>query len=112
MIPFNQFKQIMAYDLKQKYCIEIEFSVNGSGKFQCCWMGKMPNKKTKAAVYWFGLTLDGMNAYDYPTFEEFSSAKIFDGKSLFDIWNNVNILSIDGCDPSERISVYIGETND
>ena len=45
-------------------------------------MGKLPDKKNGRDVYWFGLTSDGKNAFDYATFEDFSTAKVFDGKSL------------------------------
>ena len=67
----------------------------------------MPNKKTKKDVFWFGLTPDGDNAYDYPTFEEFSFAKIFDGKSLMEIWDNIVIEEINGCDPMEMVEMYL-----
>ena len=70
-------------------------------------MGKMPDKKTKKDVFWFGLTPDGDNAYDYPTFEEFSFANIFDGKSLMEIWDNIVIEEINGCDPMEMVEMYL-----
>ena len=63
--------------------------------------------KTKKDVFWFGLTPDGDNAYDYPTFEEFSFAKIFDGKSLMEIWDNIVIEEINGCDPMEMVEMYL-----
>ena len=109
MITFEQIKRLMAFDIKKKYCIEIAFSVSESEKFDFCWMGKLPDKTTGQDVYWFGLTSDGKNAFDYPTFEEFSTAKVFDGKSLFEIWDAVTVLEIDGCDPLERFVSYINE---
>ncbi len=96
MITFQEICQVFSIDLKRKYCIEIQFSVLGSEKFISCWMGKMPDRKTKQDIYWFGLTDDGQNAYDYSTFEEMSEAKVFDGKSLKDIWVQIVLLSIDG----------------
>ena len=78
MITFDQIKRLMSFDIKKKYCIEIAFSVADSVKFDFCWMGKLPDKETGADVYWFGLTEDGENGFDYPTFEEFASAKVFD----------------------------------
>ena len=92
---------MFAFETQGKYCLEIEFSVNGSDKFDNCWMGKLFDKKTKKDVYWFGLTADGSNAFDYPTFEEFASAKVFDGKSLAQIWEEVTVLTVDGCDPED-----------
>lgn len=109
MITFDQFKQLMSFETEGKYCIEIAFSVKDQGKFSSCWMGKMPEEKSKADLYWFGLTEDGDNAFEYCTFEEFVFAKVFDGRSLFDIWDEVIISAIDGCDPEEQILHYIGE---
>ena len=70
-------------------------------------MGKMPDRKTNADLYWFGLTADGKNAYDYNTFDEMISAKVFDGKSFMDVWDNIEFLSGDGFDPIEGFSSYL-----
>ncbi len=96
---FEEFKRLMAFETKGKFCIEILFEVQDSAQYNWCWMGKLPDKETKNDVFWYGLTDDGKNAYDYSTFEEFTSAKVFDGKSLLDIWDNVTIKSVNGCDP-------------
>lgn len=98
-MTFEQFKELMEFETKGKFCIEILFKVNTSEQFDWCWMGKLPDKETKNDVFWYGLTDDGKNAYDYSTFEDFASAKIFDGKSLLEIWDNVTIESVNGCDP-------------
>ena len=71
-------------------------------------MGKHPDEERGRDVYWFGLTSDGKNAFDYATFEELSSAKVFDGKSLYEIWETVTVEEIDGCEPTERLRYYIG----
>ena len=101
------FKNIMSFDTKDNLCIEIFFKVQGSDKFNSCWMGKLPSKETQKDVFWFGLTPDGKNAYAYSTFEEFSSAEVFDGKSLIEIWDNITIVDINGCDPAEMIEMYL-----
>ncbi len=106
-MTFERFKKLMAFEANGSLCIEILFIVKGRKKFDCCWMGKLPDKKTKADVFWFGLTPDGKNAYAYPIFEDFSSAKIFDGKSLFEIWDEITIEEINGCDPMEMIEMYL-----
>lgn len=46
------------------------------------------------AIYWFGLTEDGSQAYNFDSFKQFSSAKVFYGKSMKEIWVFVTILSI------------------
>ena len=109
MITFAQIKQLFAFETQGKYCVEILFSVQQSDKFNCCWMGKMHDQNVGKDVYWFGLTEDGKNAFDYATFEEFANAKVFDGKSLVEIWDTVTVKEIDGCDPTERLRDYIGE---
>ena len=101
MITFDHIRKLFAFETQGKYCLEIEFSVNGSDKFDNCWMGKLFDRKRKKDVYWFGLTADGSNAFDYSTFEEFASAKVFDGKSLTQIWEEVTVLTVDGCDPED-----------
>ena len=101
MITFDQIEKLFAFNTQGNCCLEIEFSIRGSDKFDNCWMGKLFDKKTKKDVYWFGLTADGSNAFDYPTFEEFASAKVFDGKSLAQIWEEVTVLTVDGCDPED-----------
>ena len=106
MITFDQITKLFAFDTQGKFCLEIEFSINGSKKFDDCWMGKLFDKKTKQDVYWFGLTADDNNSFDYPTFEEFASAKVFDGKSLAQIWNEVTVLTVDGCDPTDPYVTY------
>ena len=101
MITFDQIEKLFAFNTQGNCCLEIEFSIRGSDKFDNCWMGKLFDKKTKKDIYWFGLTADGSNAFDYPTFEEFASAKVFDGKSLAQIWEEVTVLTVDGCDPED-----------
>lgn len=104
MISFDDIIKVFSFDLQGKYCIEILFSVKGNPKLQHCWMGKLPDKNdTQEDSYWFGLFPDGSAAYDYDNFNEFSSAPLFDGKSLKEIWEYVEIIEIDGCDPADRL---------
>ena len=106
-MTFEVFQKLMSFDTKGRSCIEILFLVKENDKFNFCWMGKMPDRKTKKDVFWYGLTPDGKNAYDYLTFEEFSSANVFDGKSLLEIWDNIVIEEINGCDPMEMVDIYL-----
>lgn len=107
-MEFVLIKDVMSFDTKGRFCIEILFSVKGNEKFDYCWMGKMPDGETKQDVFWYGLTPDGKNAYDYQSFEEFSNAAVFDGQSLLDIWDNITIEEINGCDPMDMIRMYKG----
>ena len=107
MISFEDITKLFSIDLERTSCIEIEFLIKGSPKYQTCWMGKTPDIKddTKDA-YWYGLVPNGSEAYDYDNFQDFSSAPVFNGKALKEIWDKVEILSIDGCDPEERLLTY------
>ena len=108
MISFKDITKVFSFDLEGKWCIEIEFLVKGCPKYQSCWMGKTPNKVDKEKeLYWYGLVLDCSESYDYDSFQDFSSAPVFNGKSLKEIWKKVEILSIDGCVPADRIKLYL-----
>lgn len=107
MISFIDISKLFSVDLEGRFCIEIEFSVKDVSKYQSCWMGKSPDEINNEK-YWFGLVPDGSEAYSYKSFKEFASAPVFDGKTLKEIWDNVELWSLDGCDPEERIRVYIG----
>lgn len=108
MITYNDIIKLFSFDLKCKFCIEIEFSVKNHPKYLSCWMGKMPDKNDKEReLYWYGLTADGSESYDFYNFEDFACATVFDGKSLEQIFSSIEINSIDGCDPTERLQTYI-----
>ncbi len=108
MISFLDITKVFSFNLQNKYCIEIEFSVKGYPRYQSCWMGKMPdNHDEEKELYWYGLVPDGSEAYEYDNLQDFSCAPVFDGRSLKEVWNNVDILSIDGCDPKDRIEAYL-----
>ena len=107
MISFEDITKLFSFDLEGKTCIEIEFSVKGYPKYQSCWMGKMPNEENKEKeLYWYGLVPDGSESPEYDNYQDFSSAAVFDGKSLKEIWDKVDIVSIDGCDPKQRLLTY------
>ena len=67
-------------------------------------MGKIPDKfEKRKEVYRFGLTPDGSKIYDYDNYSDFSNALVFDGKSLKEVWDSVELLSVDGLEPETRI---------
>ncbi len=106
-ISFGQLTTIMSRDTAGKFCIEIEFSLTGNARFSGSWMGKMPSKEHGQDIYWFGLPADGGNSHHFLTFEEMASAPVFDGKCLRQVWDGVEVLSLDGCDPAERLDFYL-----
>ena len=108
-INFKDFECIMSYDVskKQDPCIEMRFCVDDCVEYQSSWLGKMIDKETKEPIFWLGLTEDGLQGYDYDSFEKFSNAKIFHQKSIKEIWDSVSLLSIDACDVQERLPFYL-----
>ncbi len=112
MISFADITKLFSFDLEGKWCIEIEFRVKDYRRYQSCWMGKTPNKADKDKdLYWFGLVPDCSEAYDYDHFQDLSAAPVFCGKSLKDVWSKVEILSIDGVNPEDRIRSYLEWVN-
>ena len=109
MIPFDQIARLFAFDTKKKYCIEIQFMLEKSEKFNLCWMGKMWDRTEKKDIYWYGLTPDGTNAYEFDSFDQMALVPVFDGFNLAEVWNRVVIEEIDGCDPAERLQNYLNE---
>jgi len=110
-ITFEEFRQVVAYDLNGKAnpCMEIWFRIDGCIEYQDSWLGKMADHDTKKDVFWFGLTPDGSQAYEYDIFEDFANAKVFYGsKSLKEIWNSISILSLGGGTVDEMLPYYLG----
>lgn len=108
MISYSDIVKLFSFNLEGKNCIEIAFSLKSYPQYQSCWMGKMSDGTDKGKdSYWYGLVPDGSEGYDYDNFKDFSSAPIFDGKSLEQLWSDIEILHIDGCDPEERLKAYI-----
>ena len=106
-ITFEDLTKVLEVPMRNDRCIEIEFMLSNSEKYHQCWMGKGYDKNIDKDTYWFGLTEDGNNAYDYTSFEDMSNAPVFDGKSLKDVWNDIKVISVDGCEPLERFQTYM-----
>lgn len=89
-IPYEIFSQKFS---EGKNFFENSFYVENSDKYCDCWMGF--NKKF-SEPYWYGLTPDGKNGYDFKTAEEMFNAKVFDGRSIKDLWRDIYFISING----------------
>lgn len=107
-ISTSDFEKIMHFNINDNACIEINFCVDASEVYTSCWLGKLISEEKKE-VYWFGLTADGSEAYDFDSVRQLLETKVFNGKSLKKIWELITIISIDGCDVEDRISYYSGE---
>lgn len=108
-ISLDDFKRIMEYDITENQkCIEIEFSVDNSVEYQAAWLGKMVDRHTMKVEFWFGLTEDGSQAYEFDSLEDFINAGVFHGKNITEIWDSVSLISIDACNIQERLLFYLG----
>jgi len=104
-ISFDAFKKLLTASLRDNYCQEILFDVKNSEKYKSCWMGVI--NKNGISEYWFGLSEDGTEAYDYLCFDEMASAPVFADKSLQEIWEYIDILSVNGCSPESLLTFYL-----
>ncbi len=87
---------------------EIDFRIENDPVYTRCCMGKMPDRDdNQKDCYWYGLTPDGTQAYDYHSLQKLCHAPVFDGQSLFDLWDRVEFCSLDACPFEERIGVYL-----
>ena len=108
-ITFGQFEKMMAYDvIKNNACIEVHFFVDKSFEYASCWLGKIVDKEANQAVYWYGLTPDGSQAYDFNAFHDFVNTPVFHDKNIMEIWESITINSIDSCDVEERMLHFLG----
>lgn len=88
-IPYDLFKDKLK---KGDDLYENNFEIIGDDYFDDCWIGY----SEEFNEYWFGLTPDGSNAYDYKTADEILNAPVFNGKSMHELWNKVKFYSING----------------
>jgi len=112
-ISFGDFIRLMSDDIrKNKSSIEVSFYLEDCSKYTDCWLGRQLNKETGEILYWYGLISDGSGAYDYKNLEEMISAKIFDGKSLEEIWDFVILNSINATDVEEMLELFLNRRVD
>ena len=95
-MTFQQLEALFAATPEQIPCMEVHFSLPGSETFHDCWMGRLYDQDARRLEFWYGLTPDGQNAYDYGSFEELAGAKVFDGKDLRTVWAGAMVHSVLG----------------
>lgn len=95
--------------VSERVCMEIEFFVKDNPIYSDCWMGKMAAKEGDERlheIYWFGLVLDGSQAYDYRSLEAALNAKIFAGESMLDLWDSIEFIWLNGLSPEYFTNLY------
>lgn len=81
---------------------ETNFYIEDDPVYDCCWLGRLDGEKP----YWYGLVHDGTQAYEYATAQELVDSKVFNGRSLREIWSKVRFYSIGSIDPDTWLSRY------
>lgn len=97
-VPFNVFRQKLI-DGDQVY--ENHFCIEDNDKYDDCWIGFNDDYDKP---YWFGLTPDGNNAYEFKTADEILNAKVFGGESLKDLWTHVYFYSLNGLNAKDWVA--------
>jgi hypothetical protein len=86
----------------------MNFCIDNDIVYGDCWLGKMPDRdNSRKAVYWYGLVPDGSQAYEYTELEDFIDAKVFNGKSMRDVFEKVTWYSLDGCSIEGMLPYYL-----
>ena len=90
-------------DIKYQWVInETHFYIEEDPVYDSCWLGRLDSP----TPYWYGLTADGSQAYDYVTAQELVDAKVFHGKSLREVWSRVRFYSLGDIEPDTWLSRY------
>lgn len=110
-INIDDFIKILDEDVvKNNSCIEMNFYVEGDKDYTDRWLGKMPNKSSLTEeAYWYGLVDNGSQDYDYDNQKDFLEAKVFNGKSIYEIFEKIHWHSLDGCSLEERLGYYLND---
>lgn len=96
--------------VKCNSCIEMKFCIDDDMEYKDCWLGKMADKKNMGKkIYWYGLVSDGSQAYEYNKLENILNAKVFHGKSLYDVIEKITWFSLDGSNIEEMLPYYIDD---
>lgn len=110
-ISIDDFIKILDENVvKNDSCIEMNFYVEGDKDYTDCWLSKMSNKSDLTGeTYWYGLEDNGSKAYDYDNQKEFLQSRVFNGKSIYEIFEKIYWYSLDGCSLEERLNYYVND---
>lgn len=108
-LKFQDLIKILEKDVvKDNACIEMNFCIDEDTEYEDCWLGKMIDNTVEGGeLYWYGLVADGSQAYEYDKLEDILAAKVFHGKSLYDVIEDITWFSLDECSIEERLPYYI-----
>lgn len=92
------------YELFKKYGFsDSMLRVKNNKKYQNVSFGVLPNPKNNNELLYYFDSKDDNLSYDFSSLDDFVNAKIFDGNSLKEIWDNVEIITLDCISPDEYI---------
>lgn len=110
-LKFQDLIKILNKDVvKDNSCIEMNFCIDKDTEYKDCWLGKMiDNKESGEELYWYGLVADGSQTYEYDSLEDILNAKVFHGKSLYDVIEDIIWFSLDGSNIEDMLPYYIDD---
>ena len=108
-MTYNELKQVLSADLKGVFRIVIDFSIIDDPLFSHCTIGKSPH--TDGDIYWCQINNEELSAYNFRSFEGLAQLPIVNYHTLEELWDRIEIHSIDGFPPRQRLSVYLNDEN-
>ena len=81
---------------------ETEFEIIGDSKYDDCYIGYQPQFENP---YWAGLC-DIKDGCDFKTADDLVNAKIYHGKSIKELWDSIEIISIEGTCVEEWLKYF------
>ena len=106
-MTFEELEKVFSTELSGIFQIKIEFSITGDPVHAQCSMGKIPHNN--GYLYWCRVNNDEIPAYTFCDFESLSRFCIANFQSLRELWDQIEIRSIDGFSPRERLPVYLND---
>lgn len=73
---------------------EMSFSVKNHENYKHCWLGVAI--KHYELIFWLGLAEDDRGYFEFKSLDVMINATVFNGSSLKELWNDIEIGSIDG----------------
>ncbi|MGL5415057.1 MAG: hypothetical protein ACRDAU_05310 [Clostridium sp.] len=103
---FENLITILNHDvLAEDFSIEINFSFN---EYTDCYIGKMPDLiNSKKEIYWYSMPPNKEDSYIFDYLDDILTHKIFQEKTLTDIFSEITWHSLDGCSFEEMLHYYI-----
>ena len=106
-MTYEELKKVLATDLHGVFRIEIEFSIKEDPLYRHCSLGKIPY--CDGELYWCRVNNEEISAFNFRDFHSLSTFPIANLQTLEELWDRIEIHSIDGFPPQQRLPAYLNE---